>query len=122
MWERAQVLLDRAPFFAVMRPFAGATLGAAAGGLYGTLCGGLHAAIRGEPRLFICWSLPLIVACAVSGLLMGICTAVDRAVCWQDWESAAKRQTSTDSPANGQVPRILATAAGFAQSSQRVAH
>jgi hypothetical protein len=79
VWQRAHLLLDRPPFYPVMRPLAGLMIGAVGGALYGALCGGLHALLRGEPRLFLAWFLPTAGAGATAGLVMGIYAALDRA-------------------------------------------
>jgi hypothetical protein len=100
MWEGAKALLDRAPFYALTRPLAGAALGLVAGGLYGTLCGGLHAVAGGTPGLFLSWLLVSAAAGTAAGFIMGVCTAVDRAVCGQDWALAEKLRQSVKPPAD----------------------
>ena len=84
MWDRARVLLDRAPLYVVMRPLAGGVAGLAVGGLYGALCGSLHAVLRGTPPLFLAWFLPAAGAGTAAGFIMGVCSTLDRAA----WGSA----------------------------------
>jgi hypothetical protein len=79
MRERAKILLDRAPYYAVTRPLAGAVVGAVAGGLYGILCGGVLGALNGAVGLAVRWGLAAAAAGATSGFLTGVCSAVDRA-------------------------------------------
>jgi hypothetical protein len=81
MWDQASVLLDRAPFYAVARPLAGAAIGLGGGGLYGALAGALHAVLRGTPGLFFAWFLAAAGAGTVAGFIMGVCTVIDRAFC-----------------------------------------
>jgi hypothetical protein len=79
LWKCADVLLDRSPFCLLARPLAGLVIGAVGGGVYGALCGGLHALLQGMPGLFPAWFLVAAGAGAVTGFLMGVCSAVDRA-------------------------------------------
>ncbi len=79
MWDRAKVLVDRAPYYPAGRPLVGAALGLTVGALYGALCGGLHAALRGAPALLLAWLIPAAGAGLAAGLLMGVCSALGRA-------------------------------------------
>src|SRR5436309_1382478 len=101
MREFARAALDRAPFYAVARPLAGAALGFVAGGLYGALGGGLHAAVRGTPGLFLAWLLSCLAAGTAAGFLMGLGTAVDRTVCRRDWAYDEKRRRAAAPPDAG---------------------
>ncbi|HKI30455.1 MAG TPA: hypothetical protein VKA46_01090 [Gemmataceae bacterium] len=105
MREWAKVLLDRAPFYAVTRPLAGAALGAVGGGLYGALCGGVFGALNGMVALAVPWALAAAAAGATAGFLMGACSALDRAACRLD-SSAEPRPRPTAGPSsNGHAPR-----------------
>jgi hypothetical protein len=79
MRARAKTLLDRAPYYAVTRPLAGAVVGAVVGGLYGLLCGSVLGALNGAVGLAVPWGLVAAAAGATSGFLMGVCSAVDQA-------------------------------------------
>jgi hypothetical protein len=103
MWVRAKVLLDRAPFYPITRPLAGAALGAVVGGVYGALGGALHAALGGSPRLFVAWLLSALPAGATAGLIMGLCTVLDRAVNGQDYAREERRRQHAALPPDGEV-------------------
>src|SRR4051794_37899277 len=101
MWDRAKVLTDRAPFYPVVWPLAGAALGLAVGGLYGALCGVLHAALRGTPALFGAWFLPAAAAGTAAGFILGVCSAADRAGCGPAVPHEPKRTPDSDTSPNG---------------------
>jgi hypothetical protein len=105
MLKLHESFLNRAPLCIVTHPLAGAALGVVAGALFGALCGGLHAAARGTPGLFLPWLLVATAAGAAAGLLMGVCTAVDRAVCRESWDLDEKRCRQVGPPADGDAAR-----------------
>jgi hypothetical protein len=105
MRERAKVLLDRAPFYAVTRPLAGAAVGAAVGGLYGALCGACYAVLWGSLPVVFGLALHGAGAGAVAGFLMGLWSAADRAACGPAALPEPKPPRTAEPPANGRVAR-----------------
>ena len=100
MWDWVTLLLDRLNFYPVARPLTGAAVGLVVGATYGALCGSLHAALHATPALFVAWFLPAVAAGTGSGFIMGVCTALDRALC-----GPAAPGEPSPSPADDAAPR-----------------
>jgi hypothetical protein len=75
----AKKLLNDWPYYVLTRPLTATAIGSGVAGVYAGLCGAALGLLEGLPRLPQAAVLRGMLAGGLAGLLIGLCSVVDRA-------------------------------------------